>query len=165
MVSGRLVTEPQGQLYRDFVAALATMADRFLLVQHSTSIVGTTVEEGAIFAALEPWCVLMEDRAEWPGTTRAPGARAQQPIYEYVTASGAIAVLQRAVSGLYEWLTPRPEDLAFLRKDGSVILYSVAHEQEAGLSLTPIERESLGRMCPSIGQSVEWIEVPEVVRI
>jgi hypothetical protein len=158
MIAGRIVAEPREQMYREFVSVLASMAERFLLVQHSLPIAGITREEEEIFATLAPWCVLVEERADWPGTTHGPGARADQPIYEYATAPGAIEVLQQTVSGLYEWLTPRPEDLAFLRTDGSVILYSVAHEQEAELSLTSSERDTLIRKWPGVAQCVRWIE-------
>jgi hypothetical protein len=158
VIRGIIVAEPTEQMYREFVSVLASMAERFLLVQRSLPIRGITLEEEEIFANLAPWCVLMEDRADWPGTTHGPNARAVQPIYECATAPGAIAVLQQTVSGLYEWLTPRPEDLAFLRTDGSVILYSVAHEREAELSLTSSERDVLVRKWPGVAPCVKWTE-------
>lgn len=49
-------------------------------------------------------------------------------------------VLADAATSLYAWRQPElPEDLAFLRADGSVVLATIAHERDAFMELAPHE--------------------------
>jgi hypothetical protein len=53
------------------------------------------------------------------------------------------------VEGLYEWQQPeRPEDLALLRRDGTPLLGSSAHERDGFLVLDEDELERLSLTLP-----------------
>jgi len=153
VIGAYFIHEPRGQVYRDLLAALAPLADRALLVVRTYTQLSNDGER--VLEQMSRWHTLEEERSDWPGT-HLLGSTAS--IYEYAICREAIAILQSTVEGLYEWQAPLPEDLAFLRADRSVILYSTGHEEDGGLSLHPSERDALLRECPGIIDCVEWKE-------
>ena len=73
----------------------------------------------------------------WPGTEIFDG-RAR--IVSVNLVEELTAWLVKEAPTPYGWLDPDwPEDVAFLREDGSVLFESVAHERMSGLCLTPRE--------------------------
>ena len=73
----------------------------------------------------------------WPGTEIFDG-RAR--IVSVNLVEELTAWLVKEAPTPYGWLDPDwPEDVAFLREDGSVLFESVAHERMSGLCLTPHE--------------------------
>ncbi|WP_344234779.1 hypothetical protein [Kribbella hippodromi] len=61
----------------------------------------------------------------------------------------SLEVLVSSASSLYDWVNPMlPEDLHFLRSDGSVVLGTVAQEDDAWLQLTPAEYEGIAARIP-----------------
>jgi hypothetical protein len=152
--------EPRDKVYRDLVLDVSKIADRAILVIPPSFVqMGFSLSDAAkdVLRKLEPWCRVMEKRAEWPGTRQLGGALGQ--VQEYAISPQIVSILQTSVSGLYEWIAPgAPEDLSFIRADGSALLTVVAHEGEAWLSLDSGEEELLR---PSDGSLRDYV-VPRV---
>ncbi len=73
----------------------------------------------------------------WPGT-QLIGETAE--IVTIAPTRMVTEVLADAAPGLYDWRQPAlPEDLAFLRADGSVLLATITHERDAFMELAPHE--------------------------
>jgi hypothetical protein len=83
---------------------------------------------------------------EWPGTQLLQG---EASLVQLRTSSASAELVSHAAKSLYAWVQPNlPEDLAFLRLDGSPMLFVTAHECDAGLSLTAEEAQALDRCFP-----------------
>jgi hypothetical protein len=67
-----------------------------------------------------------------------------------------VLALGESVCRLYGWGGGLPEDLGFLREDGSIVLYSTTHEEEAGLCLSRPEKDLLEGACPWLADYVTW---------
>jgi len=66
------------------------------------------------------------------------------------------AQLLKAVDSLYAWQHPEfPEDLCLLRPDGTPWLVTIAHEKDAFLELTAVERLKILSELPGILTSRE----------
>ncbi|MBX3128286.1 MAG: hypothetical protein KF718_16295 [Polyangiaceae bacterium] len=62
-----------------------------------------------------------------------------------------VEILVRASDSLYGWQQPQlPEDLAFLRTDGSTVLGTVAHEEDGWLELADQEYSSIVASCGAL---------------
>jgi len=150
-IQGQFVKEPLDQVYRDTIGALGGLAGRALLVireyAHLSAAGQATLDE------LRPWFVASDFRGEWPGT-RLLGSIAE--VGEYMITRECVSILASAVNGLYDWHAPFPEDLALLRSDRSVLLYSIGHEKEGGVTLYPSERETLLVSCPEVATCLVW---------
>src|SRR5580704_13024773 len=127
---GHLVREPRDDAYRSLIRAVGHLAARILLVWGDPARIP---ERGrAILAEMEPWCRLTEQRGEWPGTRLLSGT---VTVKEYEASRELIKIMESTTIGLYE-----QDDLAFLRADGSPILYVIAHEGQAHLAVNAHER-------------------------
>jgi hypothetical protein len=75
--------------------------------------------------------------SEWPGTKLLPGTAS---VYTFHLSPHFRNVFTQQASHLFDWVQPSlPEDPAFYRKDGSVLLGSVSHEQDAFIELSAAE--------------------------
>jgi hypothetical protein len=124
-MEGYFIREPRDAAYRRVIRAVAQMASVALF-----SVGGQT----EFMTALEPWCTSTTQRSEWPGY-RLVGATAT--IKEYGISEEFLQLWESKFTSLYE------QDIAFLRSDGSTILYVVAHEKEAYLFIAEQERSQL----------------------
>lgn len=160
LLYGTFIREPRAEAYVGLISVLATMAHRALLVErvlhtHDGVVFGGFSPEGErLHLRIHPWCAVEEERSEWPGTQLWGGATAL--VREYALSSEVISALQTTVEGLYEWQGGLPEDLAFLRQDGEDMMFAISHENEAGVTLYPEERDRLLQECPSIASCIEW---------
>jgi hypothetical protein len=135
-----------GQSDQD-VGILATFAleycTEFLLVtrDHSHSV-------GAVefLQRLKPWYISDEDLAAWPGTILLRGT-AKVSRFKLDSESAKILItLNKPVS---QWLEPdMPEDLAFLRADGTLFAATTSHESDVFLQLTIGELNRIQVMNP-----------------
>ena len=63
--------------------------------------------------------------------------------------SGNIDIVLPAASNLFAWQEPElPEDLFFLREDGSALLTTTAHEEHAHLTLDSAELDEAQNTVP-----------------
>jgi hypothetical protein len=156
LIEGTFVREPRGETYRRLIAILATMADRALFIErilhtHDGVVLGGFSPEGErLRLRLDPWCIVEEERSEWPGTRLLGGATVL--VREYTLSSEVILVLQTSVAGLYEWQGGLPEGLALLREGGADMMFGISHEDDGAVTLYPAEWDRLFRECPGIAR-------------
>lgn len=97
---------------------------------------------------LRPHLEGSDERNEWPGTRLLAG---KATVNTYRLEPSSLERLLEFGTAFRDWVEPgRPEDLCFLRADGSVWLGSVAHEGDVFLELAPDELEALARRVPEI---------------
>lgn len=90
--------------------------------------------------ALEPYVIERGTVTEWPGT-RLIGDTAELLTCGNVRA--VAEVMRQHAASLYAWLSPLPEDPAFYRADGSVLLGTIAHERDVFVTVTGDEERLL----------------------
>lgn len=100
--------------------------------------------EGAgpdILAGLGPYIEFDSQVREWPGTVLHRGT---VRLVRVRSNPSSIEVLLKHSRGLMDWLPPKmPEDLHFLRDNGSVILATITHERDFWMSLCTAEADEL----------------------
>lgn len=122
--------------YRALLGRAERLSASFLLVvRHETLDTGGQ----EVVDALRPFLVEEREQSEWPGTLLF-GNTATVPYY--LANHESLRILERSASSVFEWQQPeRPEDLCFLRHDGSAWFLSIAHEGYACFDL--LEAESI----------------------
>jgi len=147
-----LTSEPAGVLYRALLQeAIATAAVGYLIVRTGANFDQTARD---LQNRLRRETTVRRNVAEWPGTTLLAGGRAT--MTEYRCSTRLFDALISVTDRLYGWLYPRlPEDLGFLRSDGSVWLATIAHEAQGFMSLTPAEHDDLARRLPELVRLLE----------
>ncbi|HEY1598371.1 MAG TPA: hypothetical protein VGG64_02125 [Pirellulales bacterium] len=97
------------------------------------------------FVTLDPFLFVQENVVEWPGTRLLDVDSRTALKSRYTVTPQSIDALKRVASGLYAWSAhaeiPLPEDLGFLRANGSLVLGTTTHEYDAWLELL---KEELG---------------------
>lgn len=142
-----LVREPRGKRLRRLIHALAQHGSTVLMVVQDD--LGLSDPAEALLTRLRPYLQEETRGSSWPGTTLLYGHAAT--IRRFRLTRGVVAAVVAAADGLYAWQQPTlPEDLAFLREDGTPILTSVCHEHLAHLEVTDEEWESLSIAAPGI---------------
>lgn len=86
--------------------------------------------------------------SSWPGTI----LHGETALFmKFTPASEALELIMPIPGGLYDWKQPRlPEDICFLRADGSVVLATIAHESDAYMELTDLEWRALLQVDPAL---------------
>ena len=80
----------------------------------------------------------IETVQEWPGTIRYGKSFADK--YTVQMSLEILSLIEESAKTLFSWLLPKlPEDLCFLRRDSSVLLYSTTHERFASVNMTENE--------------------------
>ena len=127
---------------RDFYLGLLRTSqkhcDRFLLV-----VVDALSDYGvSVLKKLEPWLISRQKRSEWPGTQLLGSEK--RDVYTFRLEEDACQILRESASTLADWQAPHlPEDLCFLRTDGSPWFTLIAHERDCFFSLAPFEVASV----------------------
>jgi hypothetical protein len=102
-----------------------------------------------LLATLEPFLLERKQAPSWPGTTLLND---QATVLRFGINDSVMEDLRNASDGLFGWQQPKlPEDLAFLRDDGTAMLGSICHEHDAYLDLSDEEYQDLLRSVPEIG--------------
>jgi hypothetical protein len=141
-----LLRQPRGRVYAALVEAAGEACPTALLVTRPR--MGSSAELLDVLARLEPHLVRREERNEWPGTRLIDGTAT---VHEYRVGGDVLSILRSSVKGLYLWRQPaRPEDLCFLRADGTTWLGSIAHERDAWLELDEAEAAALVARVPHL---------------
>lgn len=145
--------EPAGDGYRDLLAGLAAIATRsYLIVRHS---IPPCVAIAEVLSTLSPHLIRSEIVGSWPGT-QLLGPKATMHTYRVGPAytSALLSVSDR----LYAWQQPAlPEDLGFLRDDGTWILSTIAHESDGRLEVSESEWRRLVSLVPGIESAVRLV--------
>lgn len=142
-----LLREPRGDVYRDLIRIAPRWADRGGLVFQN---LGDATYPSRMDCVLEP---LRDDilsrRAvtEWPGTQLFSGEEVE--LVEFRLVPECLEYLSRIARGLYSWEFPAlPEDLHFMRHDGTPWLGSIAHERDAYFVIDETEQSELVQALP-----------------
>ena len=102
----------------------------------------------ALLARLEFQLLERKRGSSWPGTTLIGH---EATILRFALGEGVLDELAAAAGGLFRWQQPTlPEDLAFIRSDGTAILSSICHEHDAYLELSDDEYHSLIGALPDV---------------
>ena len=147
----RFVAQPRGGIYRCLLqSAVEQASSAYLVVRESVELSAGARD---CLLRLEPYLMSEQTVSEWPGT-KLLGGQAQKLVYR--SSALLVRVFEACTDGLYDWIQPDlPEDLGFLREDGSVWLGSTAHEADAWLELEPAELTRLLAICPEITRITE----------
>jgi len=139
--------EPRERLYECIIELAAGQAATAYLIVRST--IQLTEQARSVLLKLRAFEIAVKTVSQWPGTALSGGATAE--MHQYRVDRELVQVLRTAAEGLYEWQQPElPEDLGFVRHDGSVSLASIAHEQDSYCELSQTEKEALLKRCPDL---------------
>jgi hypothetical protein len=143
-------TEPKGDLYRALIDLGAQRCPTVLLVVRDQRMLGAEAQR--ILKSLTTLLIDAQEGTQWPGTF-LHGDKAV--VYRYRAGTELIEALKSLADGLYSWQHPRlPEDLCFLRSDGTPWLASIAHDGDAYLELTRDELQELFNLEPRLTKYV-----------
>lgn len=141
-----IIEEPQGDLYRTLLDYCNAHAQIVLLVLREADWIEHSAR--AFLEQFRSILISQEQSTDWPGTRLTSGTAT---IFRYHITPDLIDHLKAKVEGLYEWQQPeRLEDLCFLREDGTALLATIAHENDAYLELTSEEHKDLLRLLPAL---------------
>ena len=145
-----LLAEPRGA---DHVALLRFAASRSTTLQLILrSSLRRAASCDAVLGALEPHLVARGRTRRWPGT-RLVGRGRSADYLRYAPTPAVLEIVAAAAPGLYAWTQAAlPEDPCFLRADGTPVLATIAHEQDAFLRL---EAAELADLRAALGPSAE----------
>lgn len=137
---------PRGADYRAILLATANMADRFGVIVRSEKV-HLSVDALRLLDDLCPYSISVAQVDRWPGS-QLSGPRRSTCI-TYACNPSAISLLMEAADSFNDWVNPfLPEDLHFLRADGSVVLGTIAQENQVWTELSQQEAERLRGMIP-----------------
>jgi hypothetical protein len=97
---------------------------------------------------LQPYRLDVRESRAWPGTELLDGFAV---VYRFKLTREVVEAVLQASASLFLWQQPElPEDPCLLRPDGSEWLVTIAHEEDAYLSLTDDEVQLLHAESPTI---------------
>ena len=141
-----VTVSPTGDFYEVLLRSAAPFSDRVGLIVRSR-LVRLEARASAVLDELAPLLIICDDVESWPGTLLVGGRKSTRYLYELNSAS--LDVLIGTSSDLFEWINPvLPEDLHFLRSDGSTVLGSIAQERDVWLELSDEEYEHFQASLP-----------------
>jgi hypothetical protein len=141
-----LLREPRKAAYEMLIDASFKFCNTFLLVAKDG------VNSLGVLKSLEPFLVKKSKENEWPGTKSTN----PELVFRFRLEEGSSQILKEAVDRLYGWQQPtHPEDLCFLRPDGSPWFVSISHEFESYFEMTQEEKDLFSAQVPEIGPLVK----------
>jgi hypothetical protein len=141
-----LVKEPTGETYCRLIRHLSSYCNEFLLVIRSSVNAYPSTIEG--LEKFRDFLLRRSEEAKWPGTELLDGTAT---VYRFRLSPEALDHLSSLAEGLYSWKQPElPEDLCFIRFDGSPCLVSIAHEKDGYLLLSDEEYAQLIEEVPDV---------------
>jgi hypothetical protein len=136
--------EPREQIYRDLINYAVSKGEcqyGFLIVHPGESLAASG---GQALERLSPSLHEVTDVSEWPGTKLLSGNTVKR--YKYNFGLDFAEAVKTLAQGLYDWEHPRlPEDLSLMIDEKKPWLFTIAHEKDAVLCLTPDELVELQR--------------------
>lgn len=149
MVAVAFHTDPSGTAYELLIDELIEKTDRFMLVDRKY-VEGDTPERVAkVLQRLEPYLIEKSTMEEMMMLSGAMYSEGIYYIYRCTPDSGQ--VLKEEANRFHDWLYPSlPDDLCFLKEDGSDYFYTVAHEHMYGMHITQEEAIELMERIPGL---------------
>jgi hypothetical protein len=131
-----LCSEPLGASYAALIREASHLSVKFSLVLPSRVQFSKACYD--FLKQIENNLICVTDETEWPGTRLMAGETAR--IYWYRLDPSITDTIGSAVKKLYDWNSPDfPEDPAFYRHDGAVLLGTSSHERFSFLNLSEVE--------------------------
>ncbi|NMI05532.1 leucine-rich repeat domain-containing protein [Paenibacillus sp. SZ31] len=138
MVAVAFHTDPRGTAYELLIDELIEKTDRFMLVDRKYAEEATPEKVAKVLQRLEPYLIENSTMEEMMLKSGAMYSEGIYYIYRCTPESGQ--VLKEEASRFRDWLYPSmPDDLCFLKEDGSDYFYTVAHENIYGMHITQEE--------------------------
>jgi len=144
--SYRLVDPNSAEAYRDLLTGLFTVATSCsVVVQDNFQLTGSGMR---FLRQAQNWLVEKTRVSEWPGTRLTNGKKAD--LFRFRTCPELLVEFLTHTHSFSDWTAPHlPEDPAFYRADGSLLLGSVIHEGDVFLKLTDEELTALRKAAPT----------------
>jgi len=131
--------ECSGEAYQALLEFVAKLSSTFYLINQFQ----ISEKDSPFLSQAEPYLIEERQTSEWPGTRLQGGQESSALMISYGVTRESIKLLIDTCSSLYQWSRwsqpPLPEDLGFVRLDGSVLLASISHENDAWLELDEAE--------------------------
>jgi len=139
-------TEPRRDMLTSLLAFCGARSTTALLIVREKDWLTDAARR--VLSELEPHLLSKTESAEWPGTRLFAGSAT---VLRYLVTPIFVSLLQSQTEGLYQWQQPeRPEDLCFLRQDGTPLLVTITHESDAYLELEEDEYREIMRFVPAL---------------
>jgi hypothetical protein len=124
-------------MYHSVLAIAVQQASQFIIIVRTPlSQRGTEM-----IKSLDNYLLISHTTREWPGTSSSTEVLLKKYRLHAVSAS----LLARAET-IWDWLNPEmPEDLSFLRADGTPWFVSITHERDAYFKLSESERSFVAK--------------------
>jgi hypothetical protein len=136
------------ELYQALLQSAASLATVIGLIVRSDKVALTPHAVG-LLRALAPYLIRTERVAEWPGTRLVGGRTSLHYLYRLTPES--LAAISAAADDMFAWVNPElPEDIHFLRTDGTTVLGSIAQEDAVWLELDEDELHEMLTSAPAI---------------
>jgi hypothetical protein len=131
-----MTVAPTGSRYRGLLRDVSALSSEFRFVIKDKHQEGP--QAIALMNRLKPHLIKMELVDEWPGTRLVGGSVAQ--VWRYKTNDLSVRILADARTSFTDWGGTFPEDLHFVRADGSPVLACTTSEDDVWLQLTDDEK-------------------------
>lgn len=141
LVTYNIASAVVGEDYRSLLRAVEPLATGFGLMDKGP---GTRLAESGneVLRRLGEHLFDAGEVQAWPGSLMFGSVTEDRYLFRLDAVS--LEVLTSSAESLFDWVWPRlPEDLHFLRADGSTVLGTVAQEDDAWLELTAAEYDAI----------------------
>lgn len=139
-----ICSEPRGATYHRLLQWCGRRSATVLLVCRPT--IPTADSALQLLGNLAPFKLRRSQQSQWPGTELLDDTA---EVFEYRVDDDLLQVLHPAGDRLYCWTQPAlPEDLCFLKRDGSTLLETISHERAGYLRLDASSLLSLREAVP-----------------
>ena len=150
-----------GQTYVELLEFVAERSSSFYLVDQQN----IPISESAFLRSASTFLHETRSSSEWPGTELLgfPGELPRRASIHYFTISlESIRLLVETTDWLYGWQWSEepclPEDLGFIRSDGTVVLAMVSHEHFAWLELEESECADFVALAKQLRLKIERVQ-------
>lgn len=141
-----IIAEPHDGALAELITFCADRSKEVLLVVREKDWLTDSARR--FLSEVSPWLISQEQSSEWPGTCLIS---ATASISKFSITPHFMSILREHVTRLYQWQQPDlPEDLCFIRQDGTPLLVTITHEHDAYMELEEDEYRDFNRLVPSV---------------
>lgn len=150
-MSYKLKSQPNGRYYYKLLDFLGSISKEFILVKNEQLEFNENAK--LLLNSLSSNLLKKSFSNEWPGTRLLGRDKAE--ILHFKANQNSVDILKKYSNSLFDWLSPKlPEDLAFFREDGSLILGSITHEKDYWLDLRDEELKITAEKFPDLNKEL-----------
>lgn len=142
-----IIDEPRGEVMCRLIRSAGRHSSSAMLVVRDS--LGLDEAGQGLLSRMAPHLLERKRSSSWPGTKLIGG---EATVFRFALSRSIVDEIATAADGLYSWKQPAlPEDLALLRDDGTALLGSISHEQDAFLEVTEEEYRTLTAEVTELG--------------